>query len=534
METSQTTEETETAHALTSFQSGSKSVSSTTLRDDEDTNHSNAATRLEHNEATKVSVPQRRKHKGTYIVTDRQRELPYQKVLRAARMTSQPIEGEPVFQLHNTGTAKSNALRIRKFQEVEPGNLTLASWQRALGFVGMGNFAARSDSNKVERRPVFNLNDDGIAGILEILMDKFGRGTNSSFLDDSYSIYLLEGEQAAVCFKVSKNVAVMYGDALCAADQMGHTFETFHKFCRQQRWHVAVVGAGPMMAAYVKEQSWRSMEFAVEQVLNPVTNGILDETSGKTINRVNRRLVSSGIKLSIYEPSKGIRPRLQQDLTEVYNAWREDRRQRNAPQAYSAVINPFALPGVSRYMYTTGSCGRPNSLAGLIRLGSNNGYLLEPCIASPGAPKGVTDFLVTHAMGLLRDENVTYLTFGLEALPELGEITRMPSLITVNSRQIYRITFDALGLGGRKIFHEKFHPDEEQRVPLYLLFPPGFRHLNVIKAVLNVTNISAHEVWSRSQVAHSDRRRRNRIAKRKQLATNNGPQQHEGNDKREP
>jgi hypothetical protein len=73
-------------------------------------------------------------------------------------------------------------------------------------------------------------------------------------------------------------------------------------------------------------------------------------------------------------------------------------------------------------MYTTGNCSKLNSLAGLIRLDSNNGYLLKPCIALSGVLKRITDFLVTHAISLLKDENIKYLTFGLETLPKFGEI----------------------------------------------------------------------------------------------------------------
>jgi hypothetical protein len=57
------------------------------------------------------------------------------------------------------------------------------------------------------------------------------------------------------------------------------------------------------------------------------------------------------------------------------------------------------MPTVTRYMYTTGSGGKPNSLAGLIRLGANSGYLLEPCIQLPDAPKGITSFLVLGVIG---------------------------------------------------------------------------------------------------------------------------------------
>jgi hypothetical protein len=505
-----------TAPTRCSFQSGSKpslsSSSSTTLRD-EDIDHNDAAKGIEHDNAAKVNVQQRRKRKAN--IRDPRVELGYQKVLRT--MTTQHVE--PVVQLDTT----TNTLR----KSQEPGNVKLLSWQRALRFIGMKKFATRSNK---ETLPVFNINDTGVARVLGTLMAEFGRGTNSSFLDDSYSIYLQGDERAAICFKVLKNVAVMYGDPLCAADRVDQVFEAFRNFCRQQRWHVAVVGAGPTLAAYAKKQYWRTMEFAVEQILNPVTNSVLDETSGKTITRTNRKLVKDGIKLFLYEPSQGLRPQLEQELMKVYNSWRDERRQRNAPQAYSAVINPFALSGVSRYMYTRGSDGRPNSLAGLIRLGANAGYLLEPCIQLPDAPKGVTGFLVTHAMGLLRDENVTYMTFGLEALPELGEITRMPSLITDASRRIYQITFDALGLRGRKIFHESFHPEKDQQVPSYLLFPPGLLHINVYQAVLDATHISAYEVWSRSQAARSSRRKLNRIAKSMQLSTNSRPQQHEGDE----
>lgn len=455
----------------------------------------------------KVNVQQRRKPKGSG--SERKDELGYRKVLRT--MTTQPQE--PVVPLHPS----TNILR----KSQEPGNAKLLAWQRALGFIGMRKFAAVSI---LEPLPIYNLNDAGVAGLLEILMAEFGRGTHSSFLDDSFSIYLQEDERAAICFKVLKNVAVMYGDPLCPGERVGHVFEAFRSLCKQQRWHVAVVGAGSTLAAYAKKKSWRSMEFAVEQVLNPATNSVLDETSGKTITRTNRKLISNGIKLSFYSPSQGIQPQLEQELMGVYNTWREDRRQRNAPQAYSAVINPFALPGVSRYMYTRGGDGKPNSLAGLIKLGANAGYLLEPCIQLPSAPKGVTGFLVTHAMGLLREEKVEYMTFGLEALPELGEITLMPSMISDTSRRFYRMIFDALGLRGRKIFHESFHPEPEKQVPLYLLFPPGMPHISVYQAVLAATHISPQEVWNRSQAARSNKRKQKRVTESKQTATDDKPE----------
>ena len=118
-------------------------------------------------------------------------------------------------------------------------------------------------------------------------------------------------------------------------------------------------------------------------------------------------------------------------------------------------------------------------------------------------PKEPQAFLVTHAMGLLREENVQYMTFGVEALPRLGEITSMSSLMASASRHFYGVTFDALKLQGRKTFHESFYPEKDQAVPLYLLFPPGLPHLSVYQAVLKAGHIKPLDVWRRRQTERS-------------------------------
>lgn len=485
----------------------SDSSSTTLLNEDTD----NVSDNIDVVAKTEANVQQRQKPRNK--IGKQPAELDYQKVLR--KVIAEPREA--VVQLDTT------SVPIRKVQK--PDDVKLSSWKRAFSLMGV----RRSSQYNKTTFPVYKITNDGIAKVLEILMAEFGRGTNSSFLDESYSIYLQDDDRAAICFKVIKKVAIIYGDPLCADSEVDRVFEQFRSFCAQQRWHVAVVGAGPILAAYAKTQRWKTMEFAVEQVLNPMTNSVLNETSGKTIRRTNRKLVLDGTKLHFYEPCRGIQAQLEQDLMNVYNAWREDRRRRNAPQAYSAIINPFAMPSVTRYLYTMGSDGKPNSLAGLIRLGANGGYLLEPCIQLPDTPKGITGFLVTHAMGLLRDEGVMYMTFGLEALPELGEITLMPSWIEDTSRRIYRTTFDALGLRGRKVFHESFYPEKEQGVPLYLLFPPGVLNISVYQAVLEATHISPREVWSRSQAARSARRKQDKMAGSKSPATANRSGQQEGN-----
>jgi lysylphosphatidylglycerol synthetase-like protein (DUF2156 family) len=348
--------------------------------------------------------------------------------------------------------------------------------------------------------------------MLETLMLDFGRPTHSSFMDDNYSVYLSSQDRAAISFRAFKKTMIMYGDPLCASHKAGQVFEEFRRFCKRRHWRVAVIGASSNLAAHANTISWSSVEFAVQQIFNPMRNEVLNEMAGKTIIRTNRKLIREGVVLFLYEPRRGVQPELEDQLRDVYTRWREDRKARNINQTYSAVIDPFGLPGVTRYLFTRGPDGKPNSLAGLIYLGTPSGYLLEPCIQSASAPKGVTGFLATHAMGLLREENIQYMTFGVESLPSLGEITSMSPLMAKMSRRVYSVVSDAFKMEGRQIFHLSFHPEKDLSEPLYLLFPPGFPHLSMYQAVLKASHISPRDVWKYWQTERSSKRQEGKVA----------------------
>ncbi|KIW20567.1 hypothetical protein PV08_01142 [Exophiala spinifera] len=371
---------------------------------------------------------------------------------------------------------------------------TLESWERQIQLLDP------HDS------PIYSIRNPLVGRLLESLMIDFGRPTHSSFMDDTYNVYLSQQERAAISFRAFKKVVVVYGDPLCDSKKASYVFEEFRRFCKRRHCRVAVVGASSNLAAHAQTMSWVCMEFGVEKVFNPMRNEVLNERAGKTITRTNRKLVRDGVVLFLYEPRRGVLPQLEQELRDVYTGWREERRLKNVPQAYSAVVDPFALSGVTRYLFTRGPDGKPNSLAGLIWLGNSSGYLLEPCIQSASAPKGTTGFLVTHAMGLLRDENVHYMTFGVEAMRHLGEITSMSSFTAKMSRRVYSAVSDAFDLEGRQIFHQSFYPEKDRHDPLYLLFPPGILHFSMYQAVLKASHVSPRVVWRHWQTDRSSKR----------------------------
>jgi Phosphatidylglycerol lysyltransferase, C-terminal len=345
----------------------------------------------------------------------------------------------------------------------------------------------------------FTLGDFAAIAALESLAERYGRISHMGILDPSYTFFINQARTAALYYKVKNNVAVVGGDPLCERELFSEVLKEFTTYRKAHKYGIAFLGASDEFAKYAREQKWVTMHFGIERVLNPLTNPILLENGGRTGKRMassNRQLLDpkkGGLSVEVYCPSIARRPELQEELVGVYDAWRDHRNQSGIPQAYITVYDPFALPELMTYIYTKDHEGRPNGFAALRKLGANNGFHIDPCIAAPAAPKGVTDLLVFSAMALLNKAGISYLSFGFEPLDTLGEITGMPKSIAKITRIVHKEIFQGLRVGGKKEYHAKFRPDETQESGLFLVFPDGtgVRHMT---AIVHHANISVRQL----------------------------------------
>jgi hypothetical protein len=347
---------------------------------------------------------------------------------------------------------------------------------------------------------IFTLGDFAAIAALESLAERFGRVSHMGILDPSYTFFINQERSAALYYKVKNNVAVVGGDPLCDYELFPHLLKEFAAFRKACKYGIAFLGTSDDFAKYAKEQKWVTMKFGIERVLNPLTNPILLEKGGRTGKRMmssNKQLLDpkrGGLSVEVYSPSVAKQPALQEQLVGVYDAWRDHRNQSGTPQAYITVYDPFALPDLMTYIYTKDRDGKPNGFAALRKLGANNGFHIDPCIAAPGAPKGITDLLIFSAMALLNKAGISYLSFGFEPLDDLGEITGMPKPLAKITRVVHRKVFRGLRVGGKKEYHAKFKPDESQESGLHLVFPdgiPGVRHMT---AIVHHANISVRKL----------------------------------------
>ncbi|KAJ5153948.1 Lysylphosphatidylglycerol synthetase domain of unknown function DUF2156 [Penicillium coprophilum] len=352
-----------------------------------------------------------------------------------------------------------------------------------------------------DRDVVFKLDDLDTMTAIQHIAAQHGRVAHMGILDHSYRFFVNKSRSAALSFKVRNRVAVIGGDPLCNKDQIPELLSEFATYRQQHHLSIAFMGASEsFLKHHAKPNNWTTIRFATERVLNPQTNEVILENSGKRILTKSRQLTNKnkgGITMGVYAPAvHGTNQQLQSNLITLYDAWRAERNASASPQAFITVYDPFAIPALMTFIYTRTPDGTVNGFAALRRLGSG-GYHIDPCIAAPGSVNGISDLLLIMAMALLRRAGISHLGLGVEPLQSLTreDVSGMPWPCKKFTRGLYGHAFHRLPIGGKKAYHDKFRPDPTQDSDLYLVFPSGIPSPRHVLAMTHMANISLRKIF---------------------------------------
>ncbi|EKV19907.1 lysylphosphatidylglycerol biosynthesis bifunctional protein LysX [Penicillium digitatum] len=348
---------------------------------------------------------------------------------------------------------------------------------------------------------VFGLEDFKTVAAIQQIAAQYGQVAHMGILDHSYRFFVNKSRTAAISFKVQNGVAVIGGDPLCHKDEIPELLSEFAAYRQRHHLSIAFMGASEsFLKDYAKPNGWTTIRFATERVLNPQTNEVILENSGKRILTKSRQLTNKtkgGITMGVYAPAvHGINQDLQSNLIAVYDAWRAERNASASPQAFITVYDPFAVPALMTFIYTRTPDRTINGFAALRRLGAG-GYHVDPYIAAPGSVSGISDLLLVMAMALLRRAGVSYLGLGVEPLQSLNreDVSGMPWPCKSFTRGLYGHAFQRLPIGGKKAYHDKFRPDATQDAGLYLVFPSGIPSPRHMLAMTHMANISLRKIF---------------------------------------
>jgi hypothetical protein len=296
----------------------------------------------------------------------------------------------PVTNTPNSTNPSSKARTVHRFKNTFD-QVSLNPNPRRVGNSENSDPVSTTSTSKINSKSkadgysnIFTLADFAAVDAISTLTDSYGRVSHMGILDGSYSFFVTSSLNAALCFKVKDHICLVGGDPLCPEELFPEVLDQFAKFRKKHNWGIIFIGASDIFASYAREKKWTTIQFGNERVLNPVTNLVLQEKTQKRIISQNRQLLNpskGAITLGIYNPSVLKDLELQAKLVAVYDDWREARNQTGDPQAFITVFDPFAITGLMTYVYTMDRMGTPNGFAALRRIGANNGFHVDPCIA---------------------------------------------------------------------------------------------------------------------------------------------------------
>ncbi|KAI8711501.1 LPG-synthase-C domain-containing protein [Fusarium sp. LHS14.1] len=324
------------------------------------------------------------------------------------------------------------------------------------------------------------------------------RTAHMGILDPAYKVFTSQQGLGALLYKLQARTAVVAGEPLCTVEHRTPLLKEFAIFRKEQGLGIAFVGASQDFALYAQHQGWTTLCFGHERVINPLTNKVLRHQASKRMVSQNRMLLDpkrGGTSLKIYCPSvTGVDASLEYRLQQLYDDWRLERNNkcRKDLQAFVTVYDLFSYPASTLFLYTTDKDGSITGLTTLRALGAQNGFHIDPFIASSTAPRGITDLLIVTSMQILKHAEIGYLSLGFEPASDIQEVHGQTKFESWVWKQGYNRVIKSVPVTGKAAYFNKFYPDDSLSSDLFICVPGRGISIRGSLALMQFANMN---VW---------------------------------------
>ncbi|MDR3624298.1 MAG: phosphatidylglycerol lysyltransferase domain-containing protein [Chlamydiales bacterium] len=314
------------------------------------------------------------------------------------------------------------------------------------------------------------------------LLRRFGGAGTDAILEPTSLIFTTPEVDGLIGYRSELKCFVVYGDPVCASEDMLKLVLAFHHYCKSHHKHIIYVSASYSFATLAMSHVCKALiKFGEELSYDPSNDPQKHEGShGRLVRRKVHHAINEGTKVYEY---LGDDKQLEKDIKDVAIAWLKNRK---GPQVHTAQVRFFEDPFGKRWFYAK----KGNELVGAVmlsRLDAHNGYLLTNLVMTPEAPHGTAELLIVSVFDILRSEGCHFVVSGSAPTKSLNEIKGFGKLFSCLIRGVYCIVNKLFHLGGHKVFWEKFCPKEEST---YLLFSHpsiGIRDAVSLMRALNVS-----------------------------------------------
>ncbi|KAJ6087674.1 hypothetical protein N7467_006588 [Penicillium canescens] len=314
---------------------------------------------------------------------------------------------------------------------------------------------------------------------LEELVANYGDATSTSWFDDRFKIWRDMATGAAVAYvPSSNNYAVIPGNPACDPKQYTRTITQFLQWMRREtKFKPVWILCSPEVETILGERlGWRSLSCIAEERVDPSRN---QAASDGEISRKLRRAENEGIKLVTFNQGEMVPDDIRKKIDDRISEWLSNRK---GTQVHLSQIRPWCDSEHRWYFYAMDKHGNICAFVALAMLSPAHGMQVKYSLDFPGAPNGVIEYIVTHAIQTAAKSGVKGLTFGAGATSQLIPGHNMHGTKVKMLEHTYEALAKQFHLVRKSEFRAKLGATED---PLYISYPAHGLGSKGIRAILN-------------------------------------------------
>ncbi|EPE08358.1 aspartyl-trna synthetase [Ophiostoma piceae UAMH 11346] len=295
---------------------------------------------------------------------------------------------------------------------------------------------------------------------VEELIANYGDATNTSWLDDRYSVWRHKKTGAAIGYAQDNGYALVMGNPLCDPRQYSLVIADFLEFLRTEQdlrplWLLVSSEVESILSAKL---GWNSMSCVAEERV------AVDEA--KRVKKKERQAEEAGVTVHVLDKGEPVPEDLRIKCDKRILDWKANRHGR---QVHITEVQPWLDLPHRRFVWAEDANGTVAALIVLHDLAPAHGCQIKFALNFPGAPHGTIELAISRAISHLASAGIKMVTFGAGATQdmEFGPNLQGTLRAKILSRT-YRTVAEQLRLHQKTEFREKFGAVED---PVYICYP---------------------------------------------------------------
>ncbi len=292
-------------------------------------------------------------------------------------------------------------------------------------------------------------------------------GNHSSFMliERSCQLFQVPNIEGLIGYHETKSSFVVLGDPLVAQTDLLMILLEFNQFALDQKKTAVYLNVSQKFVDLFSHYFPASIIGIGHEFIIDASRDVLKESGhyACALRQKHNKSIRAGITVHEYYGNDAV---IEAQIQLLGDTWQN---RRSGPQAFFYDLNIFANRTGKRWFYAQ----QHGSIIGILTINriAHNGWVVNMALTSPKTINSLSAFMIMHVLEQLRNEGSSFLSVGILADKQLGEIKGIGRVKQWAARKVYDLCNRIIKLDKRRRYWQQFQP--EQR-PCYILANSSF------------------------------------------------------------